>query len=128
MGHQFGANHTHTYNFFPEGTGAQMEPGSGSTIMGYAGITGASDVQPHSDDYFHFFNIEQVTSYVSSTGCQTTAALVNVAPVANAGIDFTIPHSTAYILEGTATDGDAGDILTYCWEQGGPRVLSLKQV
>jgi hypothetical protein len=36
MGHQFGANHTFTFSI--EGTDAQIEPGSGSTIMGYAGI------------------------------------------------------------------------------------------
>lgn len=118
MGHQFGGNHTHTYNFFPENTGAQMEPGSGSTIMGYAGITGASDVQAHSDAYFHFFNIEQITTYVKSTGCQVNTPISNAVPVANAGQDYTIPHSTAYILEGSATDADAGDVLTYCWEQG----------
>ncbi|MCB0401087.1 MAG: zinc-dependent metalloprotease, partial [Flavobacteriales bacterium] len=117
MGHQFGANHTFTHSFFPEGTGAQMEPGSGSTIMGYAGITGASDVQAHSDAYFHFFSIEQVTSYVGGTSCQVNSSISNNAPVANAGSDYTIPHSTAYFLMGTATDADAGDVLTYCWEQ-----------
>ncbi len=117
MGHQFGGNHTHTYNFFPENTGAQMEPGSGSTIMGYAGITGASDVQAHSDAYFHFYNIEQITTYVGGTSCQVSTPLTNNVPVANAGADYTIPHSTAYILEGSGTDADAGDTLTFCWEQ-----------
>ena len=38
MGHQLGANHTFSYEI--EGTGVSVEPGSGSTIMGYAGITG----------------------------------------------------------------------------------------
>jgi hypothetical protein len=33
MGHQFGGNHTFAHSF--EGTIAQCEPGSGSTIMGY---------------------------------------------------------------------------------------------
>ena len=118
MGHQFGANHTHTHSGFSENTGAQMEPGSGSSIMGYAGITGASsDVQAHSDDYFHFFNIQQVTNYVSTTSCQTTSGLTNAAPIANAGGDYNIPKGTAFILEGSGSDADAGDVLTYCWEQ-----------
>ena len=118
MGHQYGANHTHTYTGFSEGTGAQMEPGSGSTIMGYAGITGASsDVQAHSDDYFHYFNIEQVTNYVSGTSCQTETPIANNPPSAAAGSNYTIPYGTAFILEGQGSDADAGDVLTYCWEQ-----------
>ena len=118
MGHQFGGNHTHTHTGFSEGTGAQMEPGSGSTIMGYAGITGASsDVQAHSDDYFHFFNIQQITNYVGTTSCQTTTALTNAVPVSDAGNDYIIPYGTAFILEGAGSDADAGDVLTYCWEQ-----------
>ena len=68
MGHQFGANHTFTHS--NEGTGAQMEPGSGSTIMGYAGIT-SLDVQPHSDAYFHAESVQQVTNYIKTTTCQT---------------------------------------------------------
>jgi uncharacterized protein YndB with AHSA1/START domain len=118
MGHQFGGNHTHTHSGSSEGTGAQMEPGSGSTIMGYAGITGAnSDVQPHSDAYFHFFNIQQITNYVGSTSCQTTTALANAVPIADAGSNYIIPKGTAFILEGAGSDADAGDVLTYCWEQ-----------
>ncbi len=57
LGHQFGANHTFSHN--NEGSGVNVEPGSGSTIMGYAGITN-QDVQPNSDDYFHFASIFQV--------------------------------------------------------------------
>lgn len=115
MGHQFGANHTFTHS--NEGTGAQMEPGSGSTIMSYAGITGSStDVQPHSDAYFHAISIQQVTNYVKSTSCQTTVATGNAIPTANAGADYTIPKGTPFMLTGSATDAN-GDVLTYDWEQ-----------
>ena len=52
IGHQMGGNHTFSQS--NEGTGVNYEPGSGTTIMGYAGITGANDVQDHSDPYFHY--------------------------------------------------------------------------
>jgi chitodextrinase len=116
IGHQFGANHTWTFNG-NEGTNAQMEPGSGSTIMGYAGITGATDVQSNSDPYFHAVSIEQVTDYIKSTSCQTNTNTGNAVPVVNAGANYTIPRGTPFVLEGSATDADSGDVLTYCWEQ-----------
>jgi hypothetical protein len=120
MGHQFGANHTVTFSNEP-GTASQFEPGSGSTIMGYAGITGSTDVQPHSDDYFHARSVEQISDYIkSSTGggaCPVTTITGNTAPTANAGADFTIPKSTPFTLTGSATDPNAGDVLTYTWEQ-----------
>ena len=75
MGHQFGANHTFTFS--NEGTGKQMEPGSGTTIMGYAGITVTADVQPHSDAYFHAISVEQVTAYIKSTTCQVNTTTNN---------------------------------------------------
>ena len=115
IGHQFGGNHTWTFNG-NEGTNAQMEPGSGSTIMGYAGITGATDVQSHSDAYFHAITIQQVTNYVKSTSCQTNTATGNNVPTALAGGDFTIPKSTPFILTGDGSDAD-GDGLSFCWEQ-----------
>jgi len=113
MGHQFGANHTFTHS--NEGTGKQMEPGSGSTIMGYAGIT-SLDVQPHSDAYFHAVSIQQVTDYIKTTTCQTTTATGNAIPTANAGADYTIPKSTPFVLTGSGTDAN-GDALTYIWEE-----------
>ncbi|MFK5877977.1 MAG: thrombospondin type 3 repeat-containing protein [Flavobacteriaceae bacterium] len=112
IGHQFGGNHTFTHQ--NEGTGANLEPGSGSTIMGYAGITGSTDVQPHSDAYFHFFSIQQVTAHVSSRTCDTETALTQATPTANAGNNYTIPATTAFVLEGAGTsDGTT----TFCWEQ-----------
>ena len=113
MGHQFGANHTFTHS--NEGTGVQMEPGSGSTIMGYAGIT-ALDVQPHSDPFFHAISIQQVTNYVKTTTCQTNTVTGNSVPVVSAGLDYTIPKGTPFMLTSVATDAN-GDALTYDWEQ-----------
>lgn len=115
LGHQYGGNHTWTFNG-NEGTNVQMEPGSGSTIMGYAGITGATDVQANSDPYFHAVTIEQITDYVKSTSCQVNTNTGNTTPTADAGINYTIPRGTPFILTGAGSDAD-GDAITYCWEQ-----------
>ncbi|MCF7561630.1 DUF5011 domain-containing protein [Sabulilitoribacter multivorans] len=116
MGHQFGGNHTWTFGG-NEGSGVQVEPGSGSTIMGYAGITGATDVQSNSDPYFHAVSIEQITDYIKTTSCQTNTATGNAVPTADAGSNYTIPRGTPFVLTGTGTDANSGDVLTYCWEQ-----------
>jgi chitodextrinase len=113
IGHQFGGNHTFSFN--NEGTGANMEPGSGSTIMGYAGIT-PQDVQTNSDAYFHAVSIQQITNNVKAKTCQTNTATGNAVPTANAGLDYTIPKSTPFMLTGAGTDAN-GDVLTYNWEQ-----------
>lgn len=113
LGHQFGANHT--FSHAVEGTNVNVEPGSGSTIMGYAGIT-LYNIQNNSDDYFVYASIKQVQDNMVSKTCPTRTPIANAAPVANAGADYTIPRGTAFILTGSATDA-AGDILSYCWEQ-----------
>ncbi|WP_172282960.1 reprolysin-like metallopeptidase [Chryseobacterium sp. LAM-KRS1] len=113
MGHQFGGNHT--FSMSNEGTGANMEPGSGSTIMGYAGIT-SQDVQPHSDAFFHAISIQQITNNIKAKTCPVSTATGNAIPTANAGSDYTIPKGTPFMLTGTGTDSN-GDSLTYIWEQ-----------
>lgn len=115
IGHQMGANHTWSFN--SEGTGVNSEPGSGTTIMGYAGITGSNDVQDHSDPYFHYHSIDQVLNNLETRTCWTSTAITNNPPVANAGNDYTIPQGTAFVLRGAATDADGSDVLTYTWEQ-----------
>ncbi len=117
IGHQFGGNHTWTHGG-NEGTNVQMEPGSGSTIMGYAGITGANtDVQSNSDPYFHGVTIQQITDYVKTTSCQTNTNTNNAVPTASAGSNYTIPKGTAFVLTGSGSDANSQDVLTYCWEQ-----------
>jgi len=116
VGHQLGANHT--FSMSNEGTGVNVEPGSGITIMGYAGIT-SQDVAPHSIDIYHAASIAQIQSNLSGKTCPVTTSIAgtNATPVANAGSNYTIPISTPFALTGSATDANAGDVLTYCWEQ-----------
>lgn len=114
MGHQLGATHSFTFSY--EGTTSQVEPGSGSTIMGYAGVTGTYDVQAHSDALFAFKNIAQIQSNVNSKTCPVKTTMTDLVPVVSAGADYIIPKGTPFVLTGTATDGD-GDAMTYVWEQ-----------
>ncbi|WP_177731337.1 zinc-dependent metalloprotease [Flavobacterium inviolabile] len=122
MGHQFGA--THTFNGIggncttsTRSNATAVEPGSGNTIMGYAGICPGVDVQNNSDSHFHAVSIAQMQTFVNGAGsCAVTTNNGNAAPVVNAGADYTIPYGTAFILKGSATD-TAGESLTYCWEQ-----------
>lgn len=115
MGHQYGATHTQN-NACNRTDATAVEPGSASTIMGYAGIC-APNVQEHSDAHFHAVSIAQMQTFVNAGGnCAVTTNNGNAAPVVNAGANYTIPYGTAFILKGSATD-TAGESLTYCWEQ-----------
>ena len=112
VGHQFGALHTFAHN--TEGYDVNSEPGSGSTIMSYAGIVNGQDMQRHSDPYFHYHSIQNIKDYLAGYSCQSTLATTNQIPQVEAGQNYTIPKGTAYTLTAVATDTDS---LTYCWEQ-----------
>ncbi|MGB1042204.1 MAG: GEVED domain-containing protein [Tenacibaculum sp.] len=116
IGHQFGATHTQNNNCNRTSSTA-VEPGSASTIMGYAGIC-SPNVQNNSDDHFHAVSIAQMWSHVQNvSSCGTTTDTGNTAPTANAGSDYSIPKSTPFVLRGSATDVDGVSSLTYNWEQ-----------
>ena len=115
MGHQVGANHT--FSMRTEGTGANVEPGSGTTIMSYAGITGPDDIAEDADDYYHYKSIQQSWAYLQSQSCHVDSANKNNIPVVTAIPDYTVPVKTPFVLIGDATDADAEDALTYTWEQ-----------
>ncbi len=122
MGHQFNGYHTmNTCSRSGNGT-TEVEPASGSSIMGYAGIC-STNVQPNSDAHFNYVNVRDMTSNVkpgqtSDCGAQTT--LTNKPPTANAGDDYSIPPNTAFILKGSATDPDGLESLTYNWAPNDP--------
>jgi PKD repeat protein len=119
MGHQFRGNHS--FNNSCNGNrnnNTAMEPGSGSTIMAYAGIC-SPNVQSNSDDHFHGVNLEEIGGFITGNGnsCATITQLLNVAPViSSTNGNVSVPGGTPFVLTALATDLD-GDPLTYCWEQ-----------
>jgi subtilisin-like proprotein convertase family protein len=116
MGHQFGGNHTQ--NNPCNRSSASMEPGSASTIMGYAGIC-SPNVQSNSDAYYHARNIQEIANYMETgegNNCATIIDMSNSAPNVTAVQDYDIPGGTPFVLTGNATDPD-GDPISYCWEQ-----------
>jgi hypothetical protein len=122
IGHQWGANHTFNGTTGACGggnrsSGNAYEPGSGSTIMAYAGICGSENVQNFSDDYFHINSMSAMEAWRNNAG--SGGSLINTgnsSPSVNAGLDYTIPRDTPFRLTATASDPN-GDPLTYCWEQ-----------
>ncbi|MGB4852750.1 MAG: zinc-dependent metalloprotease family protein, partial [Ignavibacteria bacterium] len=126
MGHQFSGNHS-----FNGSTGScsggnrnastAWEPGSASTIMGYAGICSPQDLQPNSDALFHSGNVSEITAFTQTGGgnsCPVTTNTGNTPPTVTVPAGgFTIPISTPFELTGSATDVETPGSLTYIWEE-----------
>ncbi|QDO93343.1 T9SS type A sorting domain-containing protein [Formosa sediminum] len=123
MGHQFGAWHTMNTCSRSGNGKSEVEPASGSSIMGYSGICGENNVQENSDAHFNYVNIRDIYGAIQYGGlstCATNISLENTAPIASAGKDYTIPVSTPFVLRGQATDVDGASSLTYNWSQNDP--------
>ncbi len=121
MGHQFGA--PHTFNSANcASAGGSYEPGGGTTIMAYAGICSAAEnVQPNSDAIFHAKSFDDIGTFISiggGSGCGVSTATNNnlptIAPLLNNNLS--IPINTPFTLSASATDADAGDVISYNWE------------
>ncbi|MEZ4961978.1 MAG: M12 family metallo-peptidase [Saprospiraceae bacterium] len=132
IGHQFGAQHTFN-NSTVSITGDEQrnvstafEPGSGSTVMSYAGIWNSPywDVQYYRDKYFHSINTEEIEAFIidplAGGQCWSYWEILpelNNRPFVDAGENFTIPKETPFLLTPKAWGDIDGDILTFCWEQ-----------
>ncbi|KAF7764362.1 hypothetical protein PCIT_b0344 [Pseudoalteromonas citrea] len=123
IGHQFGANHTYNGSSGSCNTresSAAYEPGSGVTIMSYAGICGDDNLAQNSIAMFHSHSIDEMNAHVttgSGSNCGTPTNIGNNAPIANANADHTIPINTPFVLMGSATDQNTANTLSYAWEQ-----------
>ncbi|MCC6826165.1 MAG: VCBS repeat-containing protein [Acidobacteria bacterium] len=125
MGHQWGANHTFNSTVSNcsgnRSGGSAYEPGSGITIMGYAGICGNQNLSNHSIDTFHVKSLEVIVNY-SQVGngntCAVSSPTNNTPPtVSVAGTDtYNIPKGTPFALTAAGSDQD-GDSLTYDWQE-----------
>lgn len=126
MGHQYGGNHS--FNSVTSGcgggnrnAGTAWEPGSASTIMGYAGLCGGDNLQNNSDAYFHSGNFTEMVIYTQIAAGNSCAAITNTGntpPVITMPTGgFAIPINTPFQLTGSATDPENPTTLTYCWEE-----------
>jgi hypothetical protein len=126
MGHEYGADHPFNSsdgncggdNLYPP---MAYEPGSGSTIMAYAGICNPDDLQPHSDAYFHSASLEQIQNYITTIGdvCAVKAPTGNkLESIPSFAASYAIPYLTPFEITAPAVaDSVADTSITYCWEQ-----------
>ena len=113
MGHQMGAGHT--YTFYSNQLDQKVEPGSGSTIMAYTGITGNLDVQYNSHDNFHYNSITQIKTKINGITCGTNIPYT-FTPTVSAGADYVIPSSTPFVVKATTSDTNTASY-TYSFDE-----------
>ena len=127
IGHAFNSGHTFNDNTSSGCSGNAFssfayEPGSGATIMDYAGACSPDDLQ-HSDyGYFSQTSLAQIQLEISAGHASWCPVItptgngpVSLAPFA---ANYTIPYKTPFELQSpTATDSLADSAIVYQWAQ-----------
>jgi hypothetical protein len=128
IGHQFGGNHTFDANGTQAGScngnrsgSSAYEPGSGTTIMAYAGICNTDNIQSNSDAYFHIRSLNSISTFMAGGGnaCATSTTLTNATPTFTTSTftaNYNVPYKTFFEVSRDAVDTD-NDTVYYCWEQ-----------
>lgn len=122
MGHQYSLSHTFgTCGDNSQLSGTGYEPGSGSTIMSYAGGCGDNNVAGQNSPYYHVNSLEQFLQFTridNGNLCPDIIETGNHIPSVSIPLtdSFSIPVSTPFEMTAVGADED-GDELTYCWEQ-----------
>jgi hypothetical protein len=128
LGHQLNAGHS-----FRDCEGENknrvdteaVEPGSGTTIMSYAGICNdGTNVQEFADPHFNSLSLEIIRSFVElqGTSCGTSVNLDTVAPVMNTKATCTVPKGNYVQLSGRVDNIDqiASDSVYFAWDRIDP--------
>ncbi|KAH9252926.1 hypothetical protein BASA81_009082 [Batrachochytrium salamandrivorans] len=134
LGHQMGAFHTFRdcggadseyEELNGETYGSAVEPGSGSTIMAYAGICGKHDLQSHSDAYFHPTSLISMRDFIQSklqSKCGKATLLSASSPqrprpqIISDFAECQIPVGNAFRLRGVANSAATW----FQWDQADP--------
>ncbi len=137
IGHQLGADHTFSSKSCGDGTISEsaVEPGSGTTIMSYAGICASDNVESAEalvqvERMFHARSIEDVHSYVHNGTGSSCGTQVSFNRNPRVDLDeirqnrLVIPARTPFILDGVNVVDPDGQGTYHAWEQVLPRPTS----
>jgi hypothetical protein len=138
IGHQLGADHTFSSASCGNGTitSSAVEPGSGTTIMSYAGICGTNDNVESAENLvqaermFHARSVEDVHRHVHNGAGAFCGTRVNFNRNPQVDLDemrqnrLVIPARTPFILDGVNIVDPDGQGTYHAWEQVLPGATS----